>query len=151
VLSGDALPPLVTENFQKFSQVETFRKLSLRRSRIDFYLLIFYRNIYVSGKFLPYYLCFFIVLSMFWETFRKFSSLTSVLHSLNQVRKEGLIHCFNFIVPDNCATNFPSKYHGKPKHMGSHHLMYKLHTIREVLCRVKQHFPSPLCNQPANT
>jgi hypothetical protein len=39
------------ENFRKFSQAETFRKLSLRCSLIVFYLLIFYRNVYVSGYF----------------------------------------------------------------------------------------------------
>jgi hypothetical protein len=53
---------------------ESFRKLPLRCSRIVFYLLIFYRNIYVSGYF--YRIIYvFIVLSMFRETFRKFSSL----------------------------------------------------------------------------
>jgi hypothetical protein len=51
-----------------------FRELSLQCSRIVFYLFIFYRNICVSG----YFYCIiyvFIVLSMFRETFRKFSSL----------------------------------------------------------------------------
>jgi hypothetical protein len=42
---------LVIENFRKFSQVETFQKLYLQCSRIVFNLLIFYRNIYVSGNF----------------------------------------------------------------------------------------------------
>jgi hypothetical protein len=69
---------LVMENFRKFSQMETFRKLSLQCSRIDFYLLIFYRNIYVSGNF-DHIIYVFIVLSMFLETFRKFSSLVNVV------------------------------------------------------------------------
>jgi hypothetical protein len=67
--------------------METFRKLSLQCSRIDFYLLIFYRNIYVSGNFDHIidvfdhiiYVYVFIVLSMFWETCRKFSSLVNVV------------------------------------------------------------------------
>jgi hypothetical protein len=62
------------ENFRNFSQVESFRKLSLRYSRIVFYLFIFYRNIYVS-EYLYRNIYVFIVLSMFRETFRKFSSL----------------------------------------------------------------------------
>jgi hypothetical protein len=51
-----------------------FPKLSLKCLRIVFYLFIFYRNICFSG----YFHCIiyvFIVLSMFRETFRKFSSL----------------------------------------------------------------------------
>jgi hypothetical protein len=61
------IPSVVMEDFRKFSQVETFQKLSLRRSRIDFYLLILQRNIYVSGNF--YHIIYvFIIVSMFWET-----------------------------------------------------------------------------------
>jgi hypothetical protein len=41
---------------------ESFRKLPLRCSRTVFYLLIFYRNIYVSGYFLPYYICFYSII-----------------------------------------------------------------------------------------
>jgi hypothetical protein len=51
-----------------------FRELSLKCLRIVFYLFTFYRNICFSG----YFYCIiyvFIVLSMFRETFRKFSSL----------------------------------------------------------------------------
>jgi hypothetical protein len=55
---------LVMKNFWKFSQMETLLKVSLRCSRIVFYLLTFYCNIYVSGNFL--------------ETFRKFSSLREI-------------------------------------------------------------------------
>jgi hypothetical protein len=72
---------LVMENFRKFSQMETFRKLSLQLSHIDFYLLIFYRNIYVSGNF-DHIIYVFIVLSMLWKTFRKFSSLVNVVPQL---------------------------------------------------------------------
>jgi hypothetical protein len=42
----------VTENFRKFSQVKTFRKISVNfpydvRASLNFYLLILYRIIYV--------------------------------------------------------------------------------------------------------
>jgi hypothetical protein len=45
------------DNFQKFSQVETFRNFPYN-VRASFFTCLFF-TLYVSGYFLPYYLCFY--------------------------------------------------------------------------------------------
>jgi hypothetical protein len=85
------------ENFLKFSQVESFRKLSLRCSRIAFLLAFFYRNIYVSGNFYRI-ICFFYsrpivyVAENFPESFRTFSSLA--LGDLRVISRVFDLHIF---------------------------------------------------------
>jgi hypothetical protein len=69
-------PSLVMENFRKFSQVEIFPTMFAHR----FLLAYFYRNIYVKEYFYRIIYAF-KILSMFWETFGKFSSLPVVRHA----------------------------------------------------------------------
>jgi hypothetical protein len=69
------------ENFRKFSQVETFRTVSgnfpYDVHASFFYLLIFYRNICVSGNFYRI-ICFYSIIYVsgnFPESFRKFPEI----------------------------------------------------------------------------
>jgi hypothetical protein len=70
---------IVMENFRKFSQVKTFPTMFAHRLS-----LIFYRNIYALGYFYRF-IYVFIVLSMFRETFRKFSSLAPYRFIIRQL------------------------------------------------------------------
>jgi hypothetical protein len=73
---------LVMENFRKFSQMETFRKVSGNfpyNVRASIFTCQFcYRNIYVSGNF-DRIIYVFIVLSMFLETPEIFITIVNVV------------------------------------------------------------------------